>query len=489
MIVVPAETRTFPLASVPVLSAPLDDLFGYALQVKRANCPQWTDESASDFGVQLLWLFAVMARWNVDNMQRMADNNFIPTTMSREAMRRLCEPLLYDLAEARSARTPETINCAAGHPGFTIPKNTQLATQQSTDQSLIIFEVEEDTVVLPGVTSATAIIVEGKTTANEVLGSSEGLTSQVFTLSSRTVVWQSESVEVFDGSVWESWTRVTEFSQSSSDSKHYRIAADETGLYYIVFGDGTFGKVPVRGLNNIRATYRVGGGVRGNVAANTINQIITPITYILSVNNAEAATGGVDRETLDHARIASRAHQRAFGRAVSAADYEYWAENFVSPLYGSIAVAKAINSGGSKIQVAIVPISGELPSSGLKADLEAFLATKGELCVSVSVIDPVYQPINVTSAIYCKPGFGVTTVESNVRSALTAILSPTYRDAATGLYPNKIGRSIYLADLYQAIMQAEGVHYCVITLPTTDTILIPTKCATLGVVTLTLLAA
>ena len=91
------------------------------------------------------------------------------------------------------------------------------------------------------------------------------------------------------------------------------------------FGDGVFGIVPAAGLM-FEATYRTGGGARGNVAADSVTRLdpshpLAPV--ILSVTNPLAASGGRDEEPDDHVReIAPQDFRVTPYRAVRAEDYE-----------------------------------------------------------------------------------------------------------------------------------------------------------------------
>lgn len=97
----------------------------------------------------------------------------------------------------------------------------------------------------------------------------------------------------------------------------------------IRFGDGTFGAIPAPG-SIFEVTYRVGGGARGNVAADAITQVdpaSDPTGLIRSVTNPFPAEGGADEEADDAVRrLAPEAFRARPLRAVLPADYEAAAE-------------------------------------------------------------------------------------------------------------------------------------------------------------------
>jgi hypothetical protein len=97
--------------------------------------------------------------------------------------------------------------------------------------------------------------------------------------------------------------------------------------YTIRFGDGTFGGVPDAGTS-FRVTYRAGGGIRGNVAADSVTRVdpSSPIAGLL-VSNPFAAEGGSDEEPVERIRrLAPHAFRGKLLRAVRPEDYSRAAE-------------------------------------------------------------------------------------------------------------------------------------------------------------------
>lgn len=89
----------------------------------------------------------------------------------------------------------------------------------------------------------------------------------------------------------------------------------------IRFGDGQFGLVPEDGTV-FKVYYRFGVGAAGNVAPDSITQILQAPAGVLRVTNPLAAQGGQDAETLQHvARMAPQAFRAVQYRAVIADDY------------------------------------------------------------------------------------------------------------------------------------------------------------------------
>jgi hypothetical protein len=486
MLVAPDANRKFPLQSIPYLDTTVDDLFEQLLALKRGNCPDWTDESTSDFGIQLLWLQAVLGGWLADYMDRVKANAYLATATSREAVRKLCELIGYTLSEASAASVTVTFTCASGHPQFSIPARTRVGTKSKDGREQVIFETISETNVNVGVDSVDVLCNHGESIVGEILGSSDASSDQSFTLKRTGVVWHSEVIEVNDGTGWVTWTRVDNFVLSGGSDTHYRVQLSDDGKYLIIFSDGIHGKVPTRGLNNIRSGYRIGGGVVGNVGAGQIVEPVSSLTYVTGVTNALAASGGTESESLEHARLFAPAWARALDRCVTAGDIEALAMLYDSPNFGRIAQARVVEHGGVVFSVMIVPRSGTLPSAIHKSELQTYLAERKMANTAIEVIDPVYRAIDIAVTVTGFPNYAPSELCTRIRERLVAYLSPVYQDPESGIYPHGFGRDIYVSDLYAIIDGTDGVHHCSLVTPTSDIILNDFEIADIGSIALTI---
>src|SRR6185437_4030696 len=83
---------------------------------------------------------------------------------------------------------------------------------------------------------------------------------------------------------------------------------DENDVTWVQFGDGVNGVIPPS-LSNIEVTYRVGGGVKGNIAAGLITQIVTQIDGVSIEVDADGVPissvfqNGADKEATDDIRV------------------------------------------------------------------------------------------------------------------------------------------------------------------------------------------
>ncbi|MEO5658421.1 MAG: putative baseplate assembly protein [Polaromonas sp.] len=108
----------------------------------------------------------------------------------------------------------------------------------------------------------------------------------------------------------------------------YTLSVDEKGRNFVNFGDGVRASRLPSGVNNVRASYRKGLGVEGNVSPDKLTQLMSRPLGLKSVSNPLAAGGGTNPETPATARQSMPLATRTLGRAVSLLDYEDFARAF-----------------------------------------------------------------------------------------------------------------------------------------------------------------
>jgi hypothetical protein len=113
------------------------------------------------------------------------------------------------------------------------------------------------------------------------------------------------------------WHAVPDFYGSGAHDRHYTVDP-LTGE--IRFGDGSYGRIPPQGQNNVRSTYRTGGSERGNLPAGTIVQLRSGTPYVDAVTNHEPAQGGAAREPVERLKARGPLALRHRDRAVTAQD-------------------------------------------------------------------------------------------------------------------------------------------------------------------------
>lgn len=266
--------------------------------------------------------------------------------------------------------------------------------------------------------------------------------------------------------VWVRWIQVADFHGSGPRDRHY-VLDHISGE--VRFGDGVQGRIPPRGIGNIRmARYQTGGGSSGNRAAGTIVQLHDTVPYVDRVTNVEPAEGGVPAES--NASLVTRGPRalRHGGRAVALEDYEDLAR-LTSP---EVARAKTVpvrqlrddplgnTAVAGAVSVIIVPQSSDakpLPSSGLMAQVEDHLRTVATPTASIAVVGPLYVRVDVTVEIALSTLDGAREVEDAVRAALRTFLHPLTGGRQGAGWD--FGRRPFLSDLYAVVSDVRGVDH------------------------------
>ncbi|HEX9336301.1 MAG TPA: putative baseplate assembly protein, partial [Pseudonocardiaceae bacterium] len=172
--------------------------------------------------------------------------------------------------------------------------------------------------------------VHAEVIRDEVIGASEGVPGQIFTLARGPVLGGSGAPVLTTSSAdgWLEWTEVDHFAASGPDDRHF-IVEPATGTIRLGPAvrqpDGSMrqhGTVPDNGSVLRMARYTVGGGVRGNVATGAIRTLKSSIPFVAGVENRHRARNGVDGETLAQAKDRAPILLRTRTRAVTAEDYE-----------------------------------------------------------------------------------------------------------------------------------------------------------------------
>ena len=162
----------------------------------------------------------------------------------------------------------------------------------------------------------------------------------------------------------------------------------DSGTVTVKFGDGTEGARPPTGQTNVRALYRVGLGLSGNVPAAGINQAIDRPAGLKSVTNPTAATGGADPDTPADARASAPLHVLTLERVVSLQDYQDY-----STAFSGIAKALATWTWFGRTRGVVVTVAGP-GGAALDPDGE----TIGHLAASLRASGNPYIPVTVLPA-------------------------------------------------------------------------------------------
>lgn len=275
----------------------------------------------------------------------------------------------------------------------------------------------------------TVAAVNLATVRGEILGVSEGVPEQFFSLRYKPVVGESLVLRVGPpGDDGEDWTRADDFLASRPDDPHF-ILNPTTGE--VRFGDGRRGRVPPATYEIVAWEYRYGGGTAGNTPAGSIITPLTALEGVDSLTNERPAVGGRDEQDVEELKERAPHMLRCRGRAVTAEDFKALAQDA-----GGVAKATAIALAHpdhpgvevpGAVTVVIVPDSDAIPPSPSPELLESVCRSLDGarlLTSEVYVKGPSYKKIKVEARVTVQPYAAFDAVAQDVGDALDTYLHP-----------------------------------------------------------------
>lgn len=296
---------------------------------------------------------------------------------------------------------------------------------------------------------------------DEILGESDGTPNQRFPLAHPGLILRSlgESQAIHKDIVLitefeervEEWRLRESLAFSREEQRDFAVEIDGQDQATVIFGDGVLGAIPPQGAR-ISATYRVGGGRHGNVLAHTITTIVDAPQLALvgaQVTNPQPATGGAERESIEHAVQHAPQVFRSGKRAVTADDYQALALDFKG-----VGKVRAEAAGWNTVKLYVAPEGGGHVSDVLRANLLAYFEDKRPVTTLVEIEDVDYVKIYISAEIGVKSYYNSEDVEEQVQKAAGGLLSFENVDFC---------HIFYLSKFYEAIEALEGVDYVTIT--------------------------
>ncbi len=432
-----------------------------------AKLPEWKEfENEADFGNVLLELFAHMGDILSYYQDRAVSESFLSMAQTRRSIIQHLRLIGYKLATAAPASAAVTLTVPAGcNEVIRVEKGHAFATKSQQGRPSIRFEYTREVAMEIDCSTLTPIggkktipnipVEEGRLVKNEVLGTSDGQANQRYPLTHSGLILRSlgqgqqiqKDVVLLTelGGVIEEWRLQDSLSFSREGQQDYLIEIDENDQATVIFGDGAFGAIPAPG-SQIRVTYRVGGGLKGNVIARSIQTIVDAPQLTLvgaKVTNEKAATGGAEREDITDAVRHAPSVFRSLKRAVTADDYEALALEFTG-----VGKVRAEGTNWNTVTLFIAPQGGGHVSDVLEANLLAYFEDKRPVSTLIEIQDVDYVQIYVTAEVEVESYYSADEIKEEVQGAVSALLAFDAVDFA---------QIIYLSKFYEAIEEINGV--------------------------------
>lgn len=310
-------------------------------------------------------------------------------------------------------------------------------------------------------------VSNGQTVANEILGSGNAAdVYQQFSLQQQPLTYlpsifnptePQSSLNIFiDG---EKWKEKNDLLHSSSFDKHFTTSIDEDNNTIISFGDGIHGSKPPNGSDNIVASYRIGTGSEGNIAANTLTNPMDNQPSIKSITNLIHARGGFNEPPIKQKNLAT-ANIQTLGKAVSLDDYTNLAKSitFVAKAKTTMQEIDGIES----LKLIVAPRSGTTLDTLQKSRLRRFLDSRRDVNIPLQVESFKPVPIEVEIDIHIKDDY----IRSEVSNSVTSSLKPNSKDLGTNSFFSfeqfDFGQNVSLSGIYRVVEKIPGISYAVV---------------------------
>jgi hypothetical protein len=262
------------------------------------------------------------------------------------------------------------------------------------------------------------------------------------------------SLSSTQGTIQTSWTAQRDLLSSEPDHADFVAEAETDGTTYLRFGDGTHGSRPKPGTR-FSASYRLGGGSRGNVAREAISHAVLGEPAIQSVRNPLPATGGVEPESIEDVRRKAPFAFRTQARAVTAADYETLAGQH--PDVQRAAAALRWTGSWPTVLLTIDRRGGQPVDPDFAREIRKFVEPYRLAGHDLEVNGPNFVSLEIAARVSVAPDHFRSDVEATLLQLFGSRVLPDGRRAVFNPDNFTFGQPVYLSPLYAAAQQVDGV--------------------------------
>lgn len=327
----------------------------------------FNDLVEGSIAIMLIENWAFVADTLSFKIDQMVNELFIDTVTEPDNAFRLCRLVGFKPTPPIPSRSMWTATLNAVQPSdiiLTTPLEISIAAD-GQPITIELFAADSDNkpdfsknIIIPAGSSINSSIVglEGRTVLDEFTGNGEVL--QSYPTRYDSVLYESVVVRV-DGKLWDQ----VEFFTDSQPRKEYRVEYDSDYRAYIMFGNNRAGMSPSIG-SRISITYRVGGGVIGNIVtgfveAQKLAEVIgADFNVPVFLRNYTRGEFGYDGDTIEDIRRKLPLYLRTQDRAVTGSDYKTITDQFTTPYSGqigkSIAVLRNHGCAGNVIDIYVL---------------------------------------------------------------------------------------------------------------------------------------
>ena len=416
--------------------------------IKERTNTTWDPTDYSDLGHVLVETFAYMGDIMSHYLDRIASETTIDTAIQRKTLLSFAKLYDYVVSGPTPATVPVTFTNISSNT-IDIPAGAQVMAPLSFGvYSEVYFETTTAaTAIAPGA-SITLPCQEGKTVNTDKpdlidatynialpanLGTSDGRTTQAFTIPETGIVNKSITVYVGQGVAFGNWTYVDNLFQSGPNDKVFTTVPNEDGTLDVVFGDNLHGSIPPSG-QLISASYKVSVGSAGNIKSLSVTELtffpgnLDPqVTSYFTVSNNAPATGGTDGDTLVNIKNKIKAAVLTRRRAVTIDDFAY-----LATLTEGVGKASAASSVYTNVNLYVQPLNDGQAATGYPQANIIGIATTGTAVTFATDVPhgfAIGNTINLSGinpVAYNLQNVVITAVPSTVTFTVASTLTTAY---------------------------------------------------------------
>jgi len=421
-------------ANLDYTSPDFDSLRARLIELARSAMPAWTDYEVASFGTTLLELMAFVGDVLGYRQDQNARESRLVTATQRANVIALARMLGYRLHGAAAATVPVEFTLSrVPAADVTAPAGAILRTEDAPEP--VRFQLSEAVTIRAGQDPPRASGLAEQSQTHRQLVDAVG--TPYLEVALERSPYLDGSLDVTDSA--NAWTEVDSMLASSPSDRHYLVVVDALDRASVRFGDGRNGLPP---SGTLTLSHKTGGGTRGNVEPGAIRVIETSVVDArgqpvqVSVTNPVKANDGIDRETIEHAKVIAPLSLRAPARSVAREDYEIHALEVPG-------VARALmltsnedatiseNSG----DLLIIPRGGGPPTQLLldQALRQVTVVYPQPLTFEVRTLPAAYRAINIQARLRLRPGAAAADVGRRIRERLAAFFGPSLPNGTPNL--------------------------------------------------------
>jgi len=439
----------------------------------------WKDLVESGTGQTLIEFMAALGTMQNFNLERSIQENFTDTASIDTSIYTIARMLGVNPRRNASATTVVDLTLAAALAGsITIPELTQFKVEDK------LFYNPNEIVFLAGQVVASSVTLE----QGEILASkqtSTGVSFQEFVVGQDFTLNENLMQVKVNGELY-TRERRSLIIFGNTDKVFLELTMAD-GSVRIIFGNGTFGVVPIVGAS-IEIKSAVSDGSSSNTASSGLSvSLIDNVSTIfglveLTGLSTTGIVGGSNRVSADELRYTAPRLFASAERAITRSDWKVISMNFpTSDIVDSIAFGEfELNSTNNTlmnvVDVVLLPATGAVLTALEKTTYLAYIDDFKHVTTQVVLVDPVSVVVNIDMDVFYFDGVDPITLQAQINQQMIDLFK---------IQLNSLGRQYHLSDIIDIVADTTGVDYVILNSPAAPLLLNREEFASLGTVSIT----